>query len=137
MTASEGHLASLCLTEGQGQSKSVNNTHQQITAPLLATSVRQDLNVRFSSVHFPQSGPTLCNPMYCSTPGLPVHHQFPESTQTHIHRVSDAIQPSHPQSSLSSPALSLSQHHSLLKRVSSSHQVAKVLAFQLQHQSLQ
>ena len=72
-----------------------------------------------------------------STPGLPVHHQLPEFTQTHVHRVSDAIQPSHPLSSLSPPALHLSQHQSLFKWVSSLHQVAKVLEFQLQHQSFQ
>ena len=71
------------------------------------------------------------------TPGLPVHHQLPESTQTHVHWVSDAIQPSHPLSSPSPPALNLSQHHGLFKWVSSSHQVAKVLEFQLQHQSFQ
>ena len=62
-----------------------------------------------------QSYPTLCNPMNCSTPGLPVHHQLPEFTQTHVHRVSDAIQPSHPLSSPSPPALNLSQHQSLFQ----------------------
>ena len=90
---------------------------------------------QFSSVV--QSCPTLCDPMNHSTPGLPVHHQFPESTQTHVHRVSDAIQPSHPLSSPSPPALNPSQHQGLFKWVSSSHQVAKVLEFQLQHQSFQ
>ena len=74
--------------------------------------------------------------MNCSMPGLPVHHQFPESTQTHVHCISDAIQPSRPLSS-PSPALNLSQHQGLFKWVSSPHQVAKVLEFQLQHQSLQ
>ena len=59
-------------------------------------------SVQFSSVA--QSCPTLCDPMNCSTPGLPVHHQLPEFTQTHVHPVSDAIQPSHPRSSPSSPA---------------------------------
>ena len=83
--------------------------------------------VQFSSVA--QSCPTLCDPMNCSTPGLPVHHQLPEFTQTRVHRVSDAIQPSHPRSSPSSPALNLSQHQGLLKWVSSSHQVTKVLCF--------
>ena len=73
--------------------------------------------------------------MNLSTPGLPVHHQLPESTQTHVHCVGDAIQPSHPLSSPSPPALNLSQHQGLFKWVSSSHQVAKVLEFQLQHQS--
>ena len=84
-----------------------------------------------------QSCRTLCYPMDCSTPGLPVHHQLPEFTQTHAHWVSDAIQPSHLQLTPSPPALSLSQHQGLFKWVSSSHQVAKVLEFQLQHQSFQ
>ena len=92
-------------------------------------------SVQFSSVA--QSGPTLCNPINCSTPGLPAHHQLPQLTQTHVHRVGDAIQPSHPLSSPSPPALSLSQHQGLFQSVSSSHQVAKVLEFQLQHQSFQ
>ena len=91
--------------------------------------------VQFSSVS--QSCLTLCEPMNCSTPGLPVHHQLPEFTQTRAHWVSDAIQPSHPLLSPSSPALNLSQHQCLFKWVSSSHQVAKVLEFQLQHQSFQ
>ena len=68
-----------------------------------------------------------------STPGLPVHHQLLESTQTHVDWVGDAIQPSHPLSSPSPPALSLSQHRGLFQWVSSSHQVAKVLEFQFQH----
>ena len=84
-----------------------------------------------------QSCPTLCDPMHWSTPDLPVHHQLPEFTQTHVHWVSDAIQPSHPLSSPSPPTFNLSQHQSLFKWVSSSHQVAKVLEFQLQHQSFQ
>ena len=71
----------------------------------------------------------LCNPMNHSTPGLPVHHQLPESTQTHVHWVSDAIQPSHPLSSPSPPGLKLSQHEGLFKLVSSSHQVAKMWSF--------
>ena len=91
--------------------------------------------VQFSSVS--PSCPTLCDPMNRSTPGLPVHHQLPEFTQTHVHRVSDAIQPSHPLSSPSPPALSPSQHQGLFQWVNSSHQVAKVLEFQLQHQSFQ
>ena len=84
-----------------------------------------------------QSCPTLCNPMDCTTAGLPVHHQLPESTQTHVHWVGDAIQPSHPLSSPSPPAFNLSQHQGLFLWVSSSHQVAKVLELQLQHQSFQ
>ena len=75
-------------------------------------------------------------PMNHSMPRLPVHHQLLESTQTHVHRVGDAIQPSHPLSSPSPPALNLSQHRGLFKRVSSLHQMAKVLEFQLQHQSV-
>ena len=82
---------------------------------------------QFSSVT--QSCPTLCDPMNCSMPGLPVHHQLLESTQTNVHWVGDAIQPSHPLLSPSSPALNLSQHQGLFKWVSSSHQVAKVLSF--------
>jgi len=92
-------------------------------------------SVQFTSVT--QSCPTLCDPMNCSTPGLPVHHQLPEFTQTHVHRGSDAIQPSHPLSSPSPPAPNPSQHQSLFQWVNSSHQVAKVLEFQLQHHSLQ
>ena len=80
---------------------------------------------------------TLCNPMDCSMPGFPVHHQFPELAQTHVHQVGDAIQPSHPLRSPSPPAFNLSQHQGLFQRVSSSRQVAKVLKFQLQHQSFQ
>ena len=73
-----------------------------------------------------QSCPTLCDPMNRSTPGLPVHQQLPESTQTHVHWVSDAIQPSHPLSSPSLPILSFSQHQCFFKWVSSSQQVDKV-----------
>ena len=90
---------------------------------------------QFSSVA--QLCPTLCDPMDCSMPGLPVHHQLPEFTQTHIHQVSDAIQPSHPLSSPSPLAPNPSQHQSLFQWVTSLHQVAKVLEFQLQHQSFQ
>ena len=75
--------------------------------------------------------------MTLSMPGLSVHHQLLEFTQTHVHQVGDAIQPSHPLLSPSPPALNLSQHQDLFQWVSSSHQVAKVLQFQLQHQSFQ
>ena len=92
-------------------------------------------SVQFSSVT--QSCTTLCDPMDCSTPGLPVHHQLLEFTQTLVHWVGDAIKPSHPLSSPSPPTSNLSQHQGLFKWVSSSHQVAKVLEFQLQHQSFQ
>ena len=79
----------------------------------------------------------LCDPMDCSTLGLPVHHHLLEFPQTHVHRVGSAIQPSHPLSSPSPPTFNLSQHQGLFKCVSSSHQVAKVLEFQLQHQFFQ
>ena len=88
-------------------------------------------SVQLSSVA--QSCPTLHDPMDRNTPGLLVHHQLLEFSQTHVHWVSDAIQPSHPLSFPSPPALSLFQHQGLFKWVSSSHQVAKVLEFQLQH----
>ena len=87
------------------------------------------LSVQFSSVA--QSCPTLCDPMNCSTQGLPVHHQLPEFTKTHVHRVGDAIQLSHPLLSPSPPAPNPSQHQSLFQWVNSSHEVAKVLEFQL------
>ena len=87
------------------------------------------ISIQFSSVA--QSCPTLCNPMTPSTPGLPVHHQLPEFTQTHVHWVGDTIQASHPLSSPSPPAPNPSQHQSLFKWVNSSHEVAKVLVFQL------
>ena len=95
---------------------------------------REGISVQFSSVI--QSCLTLCNPVNQSTPGLPVHHQPPESTQIHVHWDGDAIQPSHP----SPPAFNHSQHQSLfqwVQWVSSLHQVAKVLALGLQHQSSQ
>ena len=79
-----------------------------------------------------QRPPTLCDPMDCSTPGFPVHHQLLELAQTHTDQVGDAIQPSHPLSSSSLPTFNLSQHQGLFQWVSSSHQVAKVLEFQLQ-----
>ena len=90
-------------------------------------------SVQFSSVS--QSCLTLCYPMDCSTPGLPAYYQHLELTLTHVHRVGDAIWPSHPLSSPSPPAFNLSQHQGLFQWVSSSHQVAKVLEFQ--HQSVQ
>ena len=89
---------------------------------------------RFSSVQSFSCVP-LCDPMNRTTPGLPVHHQLPEFTQTHVHQVGDAIQPTHHLSSPSPPAPNPSQHQSLFQRVNSSHEVAKVLEFQLQHQS--
>ena len=89
----------------------------------------------FSSV--PQSCPTFCDPMDCSMSGFPVHHQIPKLTQTHVHRVGDAIEQSHSLSSFFLSTFNLSQHQGLFQWVSSSYQVAKVLEFQLQHQSFQ
>ena len=91
--------------------------------------------VQFSSVI--QSCLTFCNPMDCSTPGFPVHHQLYELAQTYVHQISDAIQPSHPLLPPSLPTFNLSQYQGLFRWVSSSHQVAKVLEFQLQYQSFQ
>ena len=96
--------------------------------------------IQFSSVQFSsvsQSCPTFCDPMDGSMPGFPVHHQVPELAQPHAHRVGDAIQSSHLLSSPFPPAFSLFLHQSLFQWVSSSHHVAKVLEFQLQHQSFQ
>ena len=111
-------------SENAGLKLNIKKTKTMASYPIQCSSV-------------PQSCPTLCNPMNCSTPGLPVHHQLPEFTQTHVHRDSDAIQPSHPLSSSSPPAPNPSQHQSLFQRVNSSHEVAKVLEFQLQHHSFQ
>ena len=90
------------------------------------TNYSHNFSVQFSHV------PTLC-----TTPGLPVHHQLLEFTQTHVHRVSDAIQPSHPLSSSFPPAPNPSQHQSLFQWVNSLHEVAKVLEFQPYHHSFQ
>ena len=97
--------------------------------------VNATCSVQFSSVT--QSCLTFCDPMNCSTPGLPVHHQIWEFTQTHVHWVGDAIQPSHPLSSPSPPTFNLFQCQGHFQWVSSLRQVAKVLEFQLQHQSFQ
>ena len=95
-------------------------------------SLRLNAFLRFSSVQSLSRVQLFCDPMDYSMPGFPVHHQLPELTQIHVHQVSDAIQPSHPLLSPSPPAFSLSQHQGLFQRVSSSHQVAKVLATPLQ-----
>ena len=105
----------------------LNNAGLDCKSPLIYEYL--GLSVQFSSVA--QSCPTLCHPMNHSTPGLPVHHQLPEFTQTHVHWVGDAIQSSHPLSSPSPPAPNPSQHQSLFQWVSSSQEVAKVLEFQL------
>ena len=102
---------------------------------ILSTWQKAAEHLQFRSLA--QSCLTLCNPMNSSTPGLPVHHKLPEFTQTHVHQVGDAIQPSHPLSSPFPPAPNPSQHQGLFQWVNSSHEVAKVLEFQLQHQSFQ
>ena len=102
---------------------------------LLKITLVPYLMAQFSSVT--QLCLTLCDPMHCSMPDLPVHHQLPAFTQIHVHRVGDAIQPFHPLSSPSPPTFNLSQHQGLFQGVSSLHQAAKVLEFQLQHQSFQ
>ena len=99
------------------------------------TGLWMGVSFQFSSVA--QLCLMLYDPMDCSTPALPVHHQLPEFTQIHVHWVGDAIQASHPLSSPSPPAFNFSQHQGLFQGVSSSHQVAKVLEFQLQHKSFQ
>ena len=96
-----------------------------------ATSLSLSLSFHIYLSSVTQSCLTLCDPMNCSTPGLPVHHQLPEFTQILVHRVGDAIQPSYPLSSPSSPAPNPSQHQSLFQWVNSSHEVAKVLQLQL------
>ena len=109
-------------------------TMTNLDSILKSRDITLPIKVHISSVQFSsvaQSCPTLCDPMNLSTPGLPVHHQLPEFTQTRIHWVSDAIQPSHPLSSPSPPASNPSQHQSLFQWVNSSHEVAKILEFQL------
>ena len=107
--------------------KNVLSIRQSHSSPMPVSSVQFSHSVMSSSLR----------PLDCSTPGFPVLHQLPDLTQTHIHRVGDAIQPSHPLSSPSPPAFNIFQHQGLFIWVSSSHQGAKVLEFQLQHQSFQ
>ena len=112
----------------------INNASSQIVI-LMYNKYSTNFRLQFSSVT--QLCPTLCNPMNHNTPGLPAHQQLLEFTQTHVHRVGDAIQPFHPLSSPSPPAPNPSQHQGLFQRVNSSNELAKVLEFQLQHQSFQ
>ena len=113
-----------------GYIKFLQNAYEMCLYSQLSTSI-----VQFSSVA--QSCPILCDPMNCSTPGLPVLQWLLASTQTHVHWVGDAIQPSHPLLFPSPPAPNPSQHQGLFQWVNSSHEVAKVLEFQLQHPSFQ
>ena len=125
--------ASLSITKSQSLLKLVSiesvMPSNHITLCLYTYAHFIYISVQIRSVA--QSCPTICDPMNPSTPGLPVHHQLPEFTQTHVHRVSDAIQQSHPLSSPSPLAPNPSQHQSLFQWVNSSHEVAKVLEFQL------
>ena len=118
-----GQKAGLC---NQPVKTVPNTSYPQFEAIYYSTFLWHNFSViQFSSVS--QSCPTLCNPMDCSMPGFPVYHQLPKLAQTHVHQVSDAIQPSHLLLSPSPPSFNLSQHQGLLQWVSSWHQVAKVL----------
>ena len=124
---------------GRLQSKGSQRVgHNWVTSLSRSLSIKSELTewIYKYRCQFSCSVMSDSDPIECSTPGLPVHHQLPESTQTHVHWVSDDIQPSHPLSPPSPPTFNLSQHQGL-QWVSSSHQVAKVLEFQLQHQSFQ
>ena len=134
------HLTCLLINLYRGQETRVRTGHGTMDWFQIEKGIYQgcillpclfNLYAEFSSVQFSsvtQSCPTLCNR---STPGLPVHHHLPEFTPTHVHRVCDAIQPSHPLSSPSPPAPNPSKHQSLFQWVNSSHEVAKVLELQL------
>ena len=124
-----------CRRQKQKLWKHITNETTQIIREEINRRRKNTGELQVSSVA--QSCPTLCDPMNCSMPGLPVHHQLPEFTQIHVHWVRDAIQPSHPRSSPSPPAPNPSQHQGLFQWVNSSQEVAKVLEFQLQHQSFQ
>ena len=130
------HLTFLGLVEVAGQNGDGSRwsiSRLQSLPQCLNTDVRT--HIQFGSVA--QLSPALCDCVDCSTPGLPAHHQLLEPTQTHVHRVGDAIQPSHPLSPPSPPAFNLSRHQGLFRGVSSSHQVTRVLEFQFHHQSFQ
>ena len=138
----EGYFLHLCnsvgLTEGRYYSSDGDpewKSQSLFQEEGLSTGNWLHSSVQFHSVT--QLCLTLCDPVDCRTPGLPVHHELPEFTQTEVHWVCDAIQPSHPLSSSSPPTFNFSQHQSIFKWVSSSHQVAEVVEFQLQHQSFQ
>ena len=119
-----------------GINKHISHWQKMCWFVIVPISINKDVfQHQFSSVT--QSCLTLCDPMDCSTPTFPVHYQLQELAQTHVHQVSDAIQPFNPLVSPSVPAFNLSQHHGLFQWFSSSHQVTKVLEFQLQHQSFQ
>ena len=133
-------ISHLCVDSFASLLLSIKRVYASVEAWCLINSPRVPSSLwlkrsQFSSV--PQLCLTLCDPMDCSMPGFPVHHQFPELAQTHVHWIGDAIQPSHPLSSPPPPASHLSQHQGPSQWVHSLHQVAKILEFQLQHQSFQ
>ena len=129
LLAVQGTLKSLLQHHSSKSSILLHSTFFMVSLSHLYMTARKTISsVQFS--HVTQSCPTLCNPMNLSMPGLPVHHQLPEFTQTHVHWVGDAIQPSHPLSSPSLPAFNFSQHQGLFKWVSSLHQVTRVSEFQ-------
>ena len=109
----EGNSAGVHVKHPQVGINARDNFRLSISTPASTQGSTQSTSVQFSSVA--QSCPTLCNPMNCSTPGLLVHHQLLEFAQTHVHRVGDAIQPSHPLSSPSPPAPNPSQHQGLFQ----------------------
>ena len=135
---------SACL-EGSGLYQQGPRGSRMVVECISAPGKWMGRKVRPSHTFFWAMGPSvqslsrvrLCNLMNCSMPGLPVHHQFPEFIQTHAHQVGDVIQPSPPLSSPSPPAPNSSKNQGLFQRVNSSHEVAKVLEFQLQYQSFQ
>jgi len=132
-----GVLFFTCPNMSTGAKKSI--CHSLFLHPPLPAQVHSNYSHwKTDSVQFSHSAVSdSFNPMDCITPGFPVPHQHPEFSQTHVHWVGDAIQPSHPLSSPPPPAFNLSQHQGLFQWVNSTHQVAKVLEFQLQHQSFQ
>ena len=137
---SDDHYIYYCGQESLRRNGVAMIVNKRVQNAVLGCNLKNDrmISVRFQANHSitVQFSP-VTNSCLTLLPGLPVHHQHPESTQSHVHWLGDAIQPSHPLSSPSPPALNLSQHQGLFKWVSSSHQLANVLEFQLQHQSFQ
>ena len=119
MIIAEGHLAIILTTRASpAKTLATDKLRPTQNIPLIGKNYTLNTHLSFSSVQFSsvtQSCPTPCDPMNCSTPGLPVHHQLPEFIHTHVHPVSDAIQPSHPLSSPSPPAPNPSQHQGLFQ----------------------
>ena len=136
-----GPRAPVCSWEGPDMMLRLSQHWDHLSNRQADRSVSTRLESAFLGEHrccsVTESCPTLCDPVDGSTPGFPVHHQLPEFTQTHVHRVSDAVQLSHPLSPPSPLVFRLSQHQGFFQRVNSSHQVAKVLELRFWHQSFQ